>query len=126
MVKILVFGNPLIEKDSVALKITPFLKKRFPGHSFVFCSPEETEEFQENPLIIDTVKGINKCRIISCFKELFNTRSVSLHDFGLSETLLLLKKAGKIKGFKVIGIPLGYPEKKALKETTKLLKSILL
>ena len=42
----------------------------------------------------------------------------SLHDFDLSFFLKILKEAGKLDKARIIGIPLGYDEKEAIKAVT--------
>ncbi|MFA4873221.1 MAG: hypothetical protein WC659_04785 [Patescibacteria group bacterium] len=107
---ITVFGNPLLEEDSLPLRILPELQKRFPEITFEVKDPTEECIPPENPWwIIDTVKGIKD---VSCFESLdafaaaLKTRSnVSLHDFDLGLHLLLLKKINPDLEVRIIGVP---------------------
>jgi len=60
--KIYVFGNPLVEEDSLAIKLIPSLQKKFPNIQFVIADPNENfpPEGEKDLIIIDTVKGIKK------------------------------------------------------------------
>lgn len=106
--KIYVFGNPLVKKDSIPLLILPELKKSFPKIQFIVSDPNENfPPTKETELIIlDTVIGIKKPMILSLtdFQDRKST-PVSPHDYDLLFHLLLLKKLKKIKEVKIIGVP---------------------
>ena len=125
-VRILVFGNPLVQQDSIALAILPELRKRFPKIEFVeFDAAEDLETEGNQPVILDAVDGIKQCELIADLEILVPaSRNLSMHDFDLGKTLLLLKKIGKINGATIIGIPQNYNEKKALIEVTVLLEKM--
>ena len=126
--KILVFGNPLIEEDSLPLRILPRLRKEFPEIEFKEFDPsEELHEEGRNLIILDAVQGIEKVILISDTKQL-NTDNprYSLHDFDLGITLKLLKKMDLIDSVQIIGVPMKMSEKKALEEVSAAIKSSLL
>lgn len=122
--KILVFGNPLLEKDSIALQIMPELQKKFPKIEFVeFDAVEDLEKEGPELSILDAVEGIKKCELITDLSLLQKTsRNVSMHDFDLGQTLLLLQKMGLVKKATIIGIPTHYKSKKALEESVLLVE----
>ncbi|MEM5843341.1 MAG: hypothetical protein QXL97_01335, partial [Candidatus Aenigmatarchaeota archaeon] len=94
--KIYVFGNPLVKKDSLAVKLSKKLKKVFPQIDFEeFDVVEDLKE--ENLVIMDVAEGIEKVEIIEDLDLLENRKIYSLHDYDLSYELKLLKKIGKIK-----------------------------
>ncbi len=125
--KILVFGNPLVSKDSIALQILPELKKRFPNIEFAeFDAVEDLEKEGPEVIILDAVEGIEKCELFTDLSLLQKTsRNVSMHDFDLGQTLLLLQKMGLIKKATIIGIPTNYKPKKALDESSRLIQKII-
>src|SRR3989344_1178680 len=122
--KILVFGNPLIEEDSLPLRILSALRKQFPEIEFKEFDPsEELHEEGRNLIILDAVQGIEKVIIISDTKQL-NTDAprYSLHDFDLGITLKLLKKMDLIDSVKIIGVPMEMKEEEAVKEVVKAIR----
>ncbi|MEM0333223.1 MAG: hypothetical protein QXX30_02030 [Candidatus Aenigmatarchaeota archaeon] len=113
--KIYVFGNPLVKKDSLAVKLSKKLKKVFPQIDFEeFDVVEDLKE--ENLVIMDVAEGIEKVEIIEDLDLLENRKIYSLHDYDLSYELKLLKKIGKIKNVKIIAIPFNLNEEEALKQ----------
>lgn len=125
--KILVFGNPLVEQDAIALQILPELRKKFPAAEFLeFDAAEDLELQDSNPIILDAVDGISQCELITDLERFVPaSRNLSMHDFDLGKTLLLLKKIGTIHGATIIGIPIMYDKQKALVETSRLIEKIL-
>jgi len=119
--KILLIGNPLLEKDSLPLKILPKLIKQFPNISFQEIDPTEDltpyiESKDKSLTIIDTVEGIKQPIIITNFDQLQTNKLYSMHDFDLGYNLKLLKKIGKLENIKIIGLPMGIEEEEAIKE----------
>lgn len=122
---IFIFGNPDLDFDSLPLKILPSLKAKFPGINFEIKDPNEELDIPEELIIIDTVEGIGKVQIFDDLEKFTSHPHVSLHDFDLYSQLKYLKKLGKLKEIKIIGIPPTISEKEALKEIIKLLDSLL-
>jgi len=119
--KILVFGNPLIEEDNLAVKIGKVLKKDF--NVFFVEKVEELLNYQnEKIIILDVVKNIKEITIINDIDQLKEPNLVSLHDFDLGFFLKLLKELNMIEKIKIIGLPQNMDEKKALKEVKNILK----
>lgn len=122
--KILVFGNPLSEKDNLALKLLPELKKKFSNIEFKDTDPNENleDEIEHGKLfILDVVEGINKIKIIKDIEQLKQDKIYSMHDFDLALNLKLLKKVGKLKEIEIIGLPMKMDEGEAVKEIKKIL-----
>jgi len=121
--KILVFGNALVDKDSLALIVARELhSERF---EFVECdSAENIEQFGKDLLILDVAEGITSVGIITDISKLETFHAYSLHDFDLTMTLKLMKKIGKINSVRIIAIPVHYDKKKAVAEVTKILNSL--
>lgn len=115
--KIFVLGNPLIEEDSIALKVMKRL--RIKGAEFEWI--ESLLDMKEKkPVILDAVQGIKKIQIFK-LKDLMKMQGkvISLHDFDLPSEAIVLKKTGRLEDLTLIGIPFGWKEEKALKEVKK-------
>lgn len=124
--KILIFGNPLIEKDSIPIKLIPLLKNEFPNIQFKeFETEEELKDEGKNLILMDSIQGIKKTMIIENMEQLDSNRIVSMHDFGVSHNLKLLKKIGYIESIKIIGVPQKISIENALKQVKEKIKSIL-
>jgi Ni,Fe-hydrogenase maturation factor len=123
---ILIFGNILLEQDSLPLKLLPKLRKKFPEIEFKeFDSVEDLQSEGRNPVIIDSVKGIKKVQLITDIDSIVTEKIYSLHDFDLGQSLKLLKKVKMIDEVKIFGIPMEMSEQKALAQLEKLIKSTL-
>ena len=121
--KILVFGNPTIENDSLPIKLLPKLKQKFPNIIFQEIDPTEGLEDQGKDLtIIDTVEGIDKVMIITDFNQLQSNKLFSMHDFDLAYNLKILKKIGKIDTIKIIGITMDINEDEAMDQIQLILR----
>ena len=121
---IFVFGNPDLPADSLPLRIVPALKKLCPNVIFKIQDPNEEWEVPEELVIVDTVFGINEVKIfdgLECFE---NAPRVSLHDFDAVTNLRYLRKLGKIKKIKIIGIPPMVSEKKATNSVAAIISDI--
>ena len=121
---ILVFGNPLMEADSLALRILPQLRKLLPDIEFVELDGTESEEiarYGPDVTILDVAKGIEKPVVIADLDQLDLPRVVSMHDFDLAWNLKLLKKIGKIRSVKIVAVPTAYPDKMAIEKIKELL-----
>lgn len=122
---VLVFGNPLVPEDSLALRILPKLRKQFPSVEFVeLDATEELTEYGQHLIILDVAKGIEKPAIITDLKHLELDRVLTMHDFDLAWNLKILKTAGKIKSVKIIALPYKLDEKKALEAAAALIKKV--
>ena len=106
--KMLVFGNPLVDEDCLPLKLLPDFRKKFPEIEFKeFDSVEDLQDEGRDLLIIDTVKGISKVQVIDDIDSFDLGKIYSLHDFDLGYNLKLMKKTGMIDSVKIFGIPSG-------------------
>jgi Ni,Fe-hydrogenase maturation factor len=126
--RILVFGNPLVEKDNLVLKILPKLEKEFPKIEFKHLDPNENleAEIENNKLrILDVVEGIDKITIINDIDKLKIDKIYSMHDFDLGYNLKLLEKIGKLKEVEIIGVPMEMEEDEAFEEVKEILWKIL-
>ncbi|MEM7821385.1 MAG: hypothetical protein QXX38_01040 [Candidatus Aenigmatarchaeota archaeon] len=106
-IKILVFGNPLLKENNVAINIAKKLKHELPWINFTFFDVvENLEKEGKNLIIMDVAKGIKNVEIIEDFKRIKREKIFSMHDFDLSFELRILKRLGLIESFKIICIPI--------------------
>jgi len=102
--KILVCGNPLVEKDAAAMKVAELLKNKVSGVQFEeFDSAEELRG--DKVFILDVVKGLKKPKVIKNIDDIASEKIYSMHDFDLGQSLKLLKKVGLVKNVTVFGVP---------------------
>lgn len=121
--KILVFGNPLLKNDSIPLQLIPKLQKEFPEIAFQDFDPTENLEKEgKNLIILDTIQGLKKIKLIESIDQISKTKIYSMHDFDLGYNLKLLKKIGKIDSAKIIGIPMKISKEKALTQIKSILR----
>ncbi len=112
--KILIFGNPLVPQDSLAINLIPRLEKAFSNIKFLHLDPTENlEEHGPNLTIIDVVHGIKDPLIITDPDKLKIEKISSMHDFDLGYNLKLLLQAKKIKSVKILGLPYDMDKREA-------------
>ena len=124
MKKILVFGNPYLKQDNLAVRVGKKLKVK--GFEVVNCSsPDDLLNHDlSNSIILDVAQGISKVTFFTDIDSLEFSVIFSLHDFDLGFFLKLLKETGKVKKVNIIGVPQGYDEEKATVEVVKLVKKL--
>jgi len=121
--KILIFGNPLVEVDNLALKMLPKLQKQFPEIDFIYLDPTENlEEHGKDLKIIDVVHGIKSPVIITDVNKLSKAKIYSMHDFDLSYNLKLSMQVGKIKTIEIFGLPWDMKEDEAINYSQSILR----
>ena len=105
---VFVFGNPTVTQDSLPLKLLPRLRKKFPDIQFIHADPTENWWQGEKELvIIDTVQGIDNVTVFDSLDEFEKQSRITPHDYDLYMDLRILKKLGKVKKVKIIGITIG-------------------
>ena len=121
--KVLIFGNPTIENDSLPIKLLPKLQQKFSNIDFQEIDPTEgLENYGKDLTIIDTVEGIKEVIEINNFEQLQTNKLFSMHDFDLAYNLKLLKKIGKIDSVRIIGVPMEISEEEALDQIQLIFK----
>lgn len=124
--KILIFGNPIVKKDRIALVMTQDLRKEFPQILFKeFDAVEDLQKEGQSLYIIDAVDGINDVTVITDVNFFVINKIYSVHDFDLGYYLKLLKKMDMIKHVVIFGIPIGMKKELALKQLKQKIKSTL-
>jgi len=126
MQTIYVVGNSILKIDSLPLLIMGALKKEFPDIEFSEFDPTENFPDERKLIILDTVIGLEKVEIIGDIEKFEMPPAFSLHDFDLAVNLKLMKKAGMIDSFKIIGVPPELNKDEAAKQVSEKIKSTLL
>jgi Ni,Fe-hydrogenase maturation factor len=126
MKTIFVAGNPLVEKDSLALQVAEQLKGKIRGIEFVAIDSLDAlqEKEKQNLCIMDVAVGIKKVELIEHVEKLFTKQPVSSHDLDLAMQLKILQKLGKLGKVKIIAVPAQYDLRKAVREVEKIIKTL--
>ena len=112
VMKVLIFGNVLVEGDDLALKLIPELEEKFDDIEFKEFDPtEDLQKEGRNLLIIDAVIGIDSVKELVLrggddFERVELSSGVGMHDFDLGYNLRLLSNLGLIDGVKIICVPI--------------------
>lgn len=120
--KVYLFGNEDLREDSLAFKAVEAPGVKVEGVEFVKVKPNEDLPFAQDNcgtdsepssgedfvVIMDTVYGINEVTVFdeSDLDKISALSRTSVHDFDLGFQLKYLKKLGKLKRVKIIGIPM--------------------
>lgn len=124
--KILVFGNPNVDCDNIALRVAGQLQKNN-GHAFDFEiveSPDGLEKYGKNLLIMDSVQGLERVELLHGLNSIRLAPRITTHDFDLAFNLKLLEKTGKIDKISIIAVPQEYGLQNAIFAVEALLKKI--
>lgn len=83
------------------------LKKRLTSLEFIQADPtDEWWEGQSNPLILDTVVGLQSVSVFTSLNSFENPKfRITPHDYDLFMDLAFLLKLKKIHSFTLIGVP---------------------
>lgn len=124
--KILVFGNPLVKKDSLPIRLLPELRQAFPEIEFKeFDAVEDLQNEGKILYILDSVEGINKVEVITDIDLLLVSKIYSVHDFDLGYVLKLMKKMGMVEQVAIFGVPTSMRKDQAVKQLRQKIYSIL-
>lgn len=123
--KVLVFGNFLVKKDNLVLKLIPKLSKLFPKIEFKEFDPTESleNEIENKTLhILDMAVGIREIVELG-FEDIdrLEASGSGMHDFDLNYNLKLLKKMEMIDDIKIIAVPVEINEREAINQIGEIL-----
>jgi hypothetical protein len=124
MKKVLFFGNPLVEEDSLLHRIMPELEKAVPAAEFIEADGSELPAERELN-ILDVAEGIRDVMLIDDVDKLRTERIFSMHDFDLAQNLKLMKRHGLLEKVNIIAVPSGMAEKAAVEGIKKALSATL-
>lgn len=118
------FGNPVVEKDSLPLRLLPKLRKRFPTIQFIEADPTELLDYKGDVWILDAAEGIQEVTILDDLSKLDLPVRFSVHDYDLAMDLAILRKTGKLGKVNIIAVPTGMQQQRAFRGVTQILTSI--
>jgi len=121
---VFVFGNPELKADSLPLKLVPELVRAFPEISFEIKDPNEEWAVPAEMIVIDTIVGPKKVTMFDNLDAFESAPRLTMHDFDALSNLRYLKKLGKLKKIKIIGVPPEISQKKALEAVGKILRGL--
>lgn len=119
-----VVGNPLVNEDSLPVRMLPLLRERFPDVSFVEFEPTEDLPDDREPVFLDTVSNAKEVMVFRDLDRFVETKALSLHDFDLGLTLKLALKAGLIDRVTIIGVPPSLAVNVAVEEVGRVIASL--
>jgi hypothetical protein len=125
--KVSLFGNPDMAVDSLPVELKLKLEKRFPEIDFVVQDPNELDLPDSNMnrwIIIDTVAGLDKVRLVTIDEIAPPETRATVHDFDLASHLLLVKKMNQNIDIQIIGVPMGNNKQTALKNVSNILRQL--
>lgn len=123
---ILVFGNPLVKLDSLAINLIPKLKVEFPNINFIHADPTENLDKYGKDLLILDVANVKEVKVLTLndnFESLSTSKIFSMHDFDLGYNLKLLKSIGRINSARIICLPMTGTEDSVWNELKNIIKS---
>lgn len=120
-----VFGNPVVEEDSLAVSLVPELETEFPEVTFEVRDPTENLEPPSDPwIILDVGMGIEEVVVVEDLSQLEHVKGQSVHDFDVYMELRLKEKIDRLPEVLIIIVPYDMEKKKALQDVTGVLSSI--
>lgn len=117
--KLLVFGNEMIEEDRLAIEIA-----RSMDHEFILCEDPTQIMEHKDAVILDVVENLDKVILIDDIDQLRAHSLYSLHDFDLGFFLKLMGNAKLIENIQIIGIPQKGDKKKIKQEIEEILENM--
>lgn len=122
--KLILFGNPALEMDNLAILVGKELAKK--GEEVLHVeNPLQLADLKlEEYVILDVAEGIREPMIIESVDKLILGRLCSLHDFDMAYFLKLLKELGKIDKIRIIALPQRMRLEEALTGVSALLANL--
>ncbi|MBN1275612.1 hypothetical protein JXA12_04970 [Candidatus Woesearchaeota archaeon] len=116
---VLVFGNPHLKDDSLAVQVAQSLDLA----DVEFRVTANLNDLLEAryDAIMDVAYGVPRVVLLDDLSKLREHRMVSLHDYDVAYFLKLMKAMGRLQRVRIIAIPASYPFGKALEEVARLL-----
>ena len=117
--RVLVFGNPYLEDDSLAVDVASQLS--LPGVEFKVTSELNDLLEEEYDCILDVAYGVPRVVTIDDPDMLVEHPLMSLHDYDVGFFIKLMRKLGKLEDVSIVAIPAGYDLDLAIVEVSSLL-----
>ncbi|RKX63164.1 MAG: hypothetical protein DRP42_07935 [Tenericutes bacterium] len=110
--KLILFGNPAIQSDSLALKVGEQLKGNYDtthlGSPFDLLTRIENDpSFFDDAVILDVAHGIDEPKLFQDLDRLHTIRLGSLHDFDMAFFIKLLNRIGRLEPPRILALPVG-------------------
>lgn len=126
--KLLIFGNPAYEPDSLALHVGSILSDEFStrylGTPFDLLDVLEHEpEALRDVIILDTAFGITEPTLLRDLSKLKHVRFGSLHDFDMAFFLKLLEATGKLVPPPILALPHEMSPEEAAEKARAIIRS---
>lgn len=123
---IYLFGNPLLDFDSLPLDLISDLRLVFPEIDFREVDPNENlKPIDKKMIIIDTIEGITEVTLVTKVDELLSEQMYSMHDLDLGFNLKLLQGIGLLEEVLIFGIPMKIEKQAALEQLVSLMRKTL-
>ena len=120
--RILVFGNPYLEEDTLALKIAQSLE--IPGVEFTITANLNDLLEERYDAIMDVAYGVPRVVLLNDLDKLREHKLVSLHDYDVTYFLKLMKAMGKLQHVNIIAIPVYHGFEQAMREVTAIIRTL--
>jgi len=117
---VLVFGNPLAEGDSLALRVCRALSGKLNGFEFIETDSLDNARGKEI-VIVDVAEGVPHTEVVDDISKVVSRQPIGGHDLDLGFELRLLQKLGRLGKVRLIVIPKKYDYAKALREVEEAL-----
>lgn len=122
--EILLFGNPSMELDNLAIKVGVELEREGRSVRHLVDPLELLDVNLAESLILDVAVGIDDVKLIDNVDRLVLGRLCSLHDFDMAYFLKLLKQMGKLDAVRIVALPQSMSLEEALEKVRKTLRRI--
>lgn len=107
--RVYIFGNQDLAEDNLAFKTARKLQRHFKKVEFVMVAPNEDLPFanEKRVIVLDVIKGLEQVKFLhaDALDKLILPPRTTTHDYDLGFQLKYLKKLGKLKKVRIIGIP---------------------
>jgi Ni,Fe-hydrogenase maturation factor len=123
MLRVLTFGNPYLENDSLAVKVAQGLD--IEGVEFIVTANLNDLLGTDYDAIMDVAYGVPRVVLLDDLERLREHRLVSLHDYDVTYFLKLLKAMGGLQKVRIIAIPVSQQLGEAMNQVTAMLHDLL-
>jgi Ni,Fe-hydrogenase maturation factor len=126
MKTVYIFGNPLLDFDSMPVKLIPELQNALPQFNFIHQDPNDNLCPVDGELIIiDSVAEITEIKILTDISQIETSPRFSMHDLDLGFILKLMQKIGELKKVTIICVPMDIQADQAFRVITEELEKLI-
>ena len=124
MFTVLVFGNPYLKEDTLALRIANSL--HLEGVRFKISENVNDLLAEDYQAIMDVAYGVPRVVLLEDLDKLREHRLLSLHDYDVTFFLKLMKAMGRLGQVKIIAIPVHEDQERASRDVAAILQELML